>query len=258
MADTQDNEEYQISDMGGAQPVTNEGAVPPEENDLASTAVKFFQRNALMAVGIVLALIFIYKFMGLFTSPHKSASSKMEALTPIQQPIQPAAPASSQSPSVAEVTLKPEVNQKLLALESSQQGVRGDIADMNAQLGNLQNNMQGVSSQLANLMSMIQALSQKLDAQNQAMVLLEARLTAKPKVSKPHHVKRHKVVSILYYIQAIIPGRAWLVSANGQHTVTVREGTRLPGYGVVQLIDPNQGRVLTSSGQTIKFSQQDS
>ena len=65
------------------------------------------------------------------------------------------------------------------------------------------------------------------------------------------------MAAVYYYIQAVIPGRAWLVSSQGL-TITVREGTSVPGYGIVKLIDPNQGRILTSSGRTITFSQQDS
>jgi len=60
-----------------------------------------------------------------------------------------------------------------------------------------------------------------------------------------------------YFLQAIIPGRAWLISTNGD-TVTVREGTRISSYGVVRFIDAKRGRVLTSSGQVIRFSQEDS
>ncbi|HAF87135.1 MAG TPA: type IV secretion protein IcmG, partial [Legionellales bacterium] len=60
-----------------------------------------------------------------------------------------------------------------------------------------------------------------------------------------------------YYIKAVIPGRAWLIAANGS-TLTVSEGTNIKGYGMVKLIDSTQGRILTSSGRVIRFSQQDS
>jgi intracellular multiplication protein IcmG len=60
-----------------------------------------------------------------------------------------------------------------------------------------------------------------------------------------------------YNIQAVIPGRAWLIATNGA-TLTVSQGTAIPGYGIVKLIDPVQGKVTTSSGQIIRFSQEDS
>ncbi|MBA3536672.1 MAG: type IV secretion protein IcmG, partial [Tatlockia sp.] len=79
--------------------------------------------------------------------------------------------------------------------------------------------------------------------------------------AKPKPVRRRLIVKsaprLMYFIQAIIPGRAWLIATNGS-TITVREGTRIAGWGVVKLIDPIQGRVLTSSGRIIRFSQRDS
>ena len=58
-------------------------------------------------------------------------------------------------------------------------------------------------------------------------------------------------------LQAIIAGRAWLVCSNGE-TLTVRQGTQVYNYGEVRYIDAISGQVLTSSGQTITFSQEDS
>ena len=58
-------------------------------------------------------------------------------------------------------------------------------------------------------------------------------------------------------MQAVIPGRAWLIANNGS-TITVREGTPIPGYGIAKIIDPIKGRVMTSSGKEIRFSQDDS
>ena len=62
---------------------------------------------------------------------------------------------------------------------------------------------------------------------------------------------------MLYYIQAVIPGRAWLIATNGS-TLTVREGSTIPGYGIVRKIDPNLGKVFMSTGKVIRFSQLDS
>lgn len=258
MADIKEDE-YHLGDITAN--AENPDASKAESSDLAGQAVTFIQRNALMGVGVLLALVFVYKFIGLFFSHPSETKPKLDTFATTQsQPKPKPLPVQAPPTQPAEVTLKPEVSQKLMALESSQQGVRGDIADMNAQLNGLQSTIQDLSSQLSNINNTLQSLNQKLDAQMQSMQLLEARLVAKPQVSRPvhHHVKKMRSEATLYYIQAVIPGRAWLISANGRHTLTVREGTRLPGYGVVQLIDPNQGRVLTSSGQTIKFSQQDS
>lgn len=54
-----------------------------------------------------------------------------------------------------------------------------------------------------------------------------------------------------YYVQAVIPGRAWLKNADGQ-ILTVTQGDPVPGYGTVSLIDAQNGIVMTSTG--VKFA----
>ena len=48
-------------------------------------------------------------------------------------------------------------------------------------------------------------------------------------------------------LRAVVPGRAWLVNADGR-TITVIQGTSLPHYGTIVRIDSDQGKVYTSSG----------
>lgn len=55
-----------------------------------------------------------------------------------------------------------------------------------------------------------------------------------------------------YFIQAIIPGRAWLQDSSGQ-TITVTYGDAVPGLGKVTKIDPENGMVVTSAGVNIMY-----
>ena len=54
-------------------------------------------------------------------------------------------------------------------------------------------------------------------------------------------------VKIPYSVQAIIPGRAWLRSDNGE-TITVAEGDMVKGVGRVTKIDPYDGIVEINTG----------
>jgi hypothetical protein len=54
----------------------------------------------------------------------------------------------------------------------------------------------------------------------------------------------------IYTVQAIIPGRAWLKSDNGD-TVTVAEGDILKDYGRITKIDPYDGIVNIDTGRRI-------
>ncbi len=60
------------------------------------------------------------------------------------------------------------------------------------------------------------------------------------------------LANMRYFVTAIIPGRAWLQSSNGQ-TVTVVAGDTLPGYGTITEIDPQKGIVQTSVGITLQY-----
>lgn len=52
-------------------------------------------------------------------------------------------------------------------------------------------------------------------------------------------------------VYAIIPGRAWLRSANGK-TISVTEGEPIAEYGTVLKIDASNGVVITTSGVTLR------
>lgn len=59
---------------------------------------------------------------------------------------------------------------------------------------------------------------------------------------------------LMYYIQAIVPGRAWLSSNQGDY-MTVEVGSELrSGFGTVRRIDANAGLVQTSTGKMLHFS----
>jgi intracellular multiplication protein IcmG len=147
-----------------------------------------------------------------------------------------------------------QIDQKMSAIDVNQQGIRADINTLNNQLSGISSNISNLNVKIENLTQVMTTLSATIEKQANQITALTTVKKA-PKVKKI--VRRVIIPRRVYYIQAVIPGRAWLIASNGS-TLTVREGTNIPGYGVVKLIDPNQGRVLTSSGQIIRFSQQDS
>ncbi len=61
----------------------------------------------------------------------------------------------------------------------------------------------------------------------------------------------------MYAVSAIVPGRVWLRSVNG-HEFTATVGDKIEGYGAVVKIEPDYGRVLTSSGKVIYLGKDDS
>ncbi len=74
----------------------------------------------------------------------------------------------------------------------------------------------------------------------------------KIKLSLPPVKKKVAKLPVAYHIRAIVPGRAWLDSADGR-SVTLRVGDKLEGYGEVKTIAPRQGMVVMSNGSIIQY-----
>ena len=145
--------------------------------------------------------------------------------------------------------------QKVNTIETNQQNLQTQVSATNEQITTINNNVNNLTVQINRLNQAITDLTNQLSKQSEEISLLMER--TKPK--RIRRIIRSPVLRELniYYINAVIPGRAWLIGVNGS-TLTVREGTKIPGYGVVRLIDSMEGRILTSSGRVIKFSQEDS
>jgi len=268
MADKDEyNDEYQFADLDavGSETMNEKQATI---NSSKSEEAKYaesnnIKRNAVIVVVVVILAMVVYKFLGSYLSEKKLAVKTDTQITQISQQPQPQS--QLQPPPQPEVQLQtvpqqtivtttaPKVEQKLNVLEMSQESMRAEVTVVNNQLGGLNSNVSTLANQIAQLNQIINALSTKVEEQSRALEQIMIARQPKP----VHHVVRTTVQYPRFYIQAVIPGRAWLIAPNGA-TLTVREGTTIPGYGMVKLIDPNQGRILTSSGQVIRFSQEDS
>lgn len=264
----QDNDEYEFADLDvmgsdsmGESDTHSKSTTPSQgARDSGNNDVK---RKALIVVVLVVTAMLLYKFTGSFFSKKtEPVKSDVSVTTRVSQPIvavtkpvdiQPATsitPVVTQAPAPVE---NPAITQKLASMDLSQQSIRSDVNSVSNQLGGIHSNIDALNNKIANLGQMVTTLSHTIEQQSiQIAHLVEVRVQkAKPVI------RRKTAHSPVYFIQAVIPGRAWLIASNGS-TLTVREGTNVAGYGVVKLIDPVQGRVTMSSGRVIRFSQQDS
>jgi hypothetical protein len=113
------------------------------------------------------------------------------------------------------------------------------INDFNNQNKNLKDQMQMLSARVASMETQMGQLIRALTNQTSAMKSEGEQIAAPAPQAK-----------IAYNVQAIIPGRAWLKSDNGE-TVTVAEGDLLKGVGRVSKIDPYDGIVEISNGSKV-------
>lgn len=269
MADNdQNNDEYKFAELDSLDNESMEeesglnSPTPPSQGRYPET--KNVKRNALIAVGVLVLAMVIYKLVGWMYSGKSDVESSQTTVTPIAQvapePVQttitPAptpAPIVQQPPTVITAN-DSDLKQKVSAIELSQQTVKAEVSSVGQQVGTVNNNINNLNTQIANLNQVIGNLSTQVAKQSAEINMLMAHY--KPKPAK-RVIRQAGAPRVVYYIQAVIPGRAWLIGSNGS-TLTVREGTKIAGYGIVKLIDSMQGRVLTSSGQVIRFSQEDS
>ena len=262
MADhDQNNDEYHFTDLDQDSPFAEED---PKADALESTnngldnafEMDKVKRNAIIAVVSLVLLIGLYGVVNAFLAKRKNqvATDSMPKIIETRaSPKTIAVPTTTVAP-LPTAPVDSNIEQKLSDLESSQQSMRTDVSSVNTQLTGISTNVNAIAQQMAQLNAVIASLSSKVDEQSHEI----EQLTIKHEAKQVHHPAHRKNAKPLrYFIQAVIPGRAWLIATNGS-TLTVREGTAIAGYGLVRLIDPEQGRIMTSSGQVIKFSQEDS
>ena len=270
MADNEKyDDEYQFVDMDAVNPGATDNTlvdepVPSSGGMIADKHRKVVLRNSvIVVVGLLVLVMFIYPLIhSLFSK--KEQDSAITAVNNIGTTIAPASPASPApvvaSFSQANSAINPNdaITQKLSMLESSQEGMRADVASTSNQLTSINSSMNDIGTKLNELNSTLSLFASKVDDQAREIERLVSEAAAVKKARAQRlAVKKTVTPSLKYFIQAVIPGRAWLIASNGS-TLTVRAGTKVSGLGVITLIDPRQGRVVTSSGQVIRFSQEDS
>lgn len=257
MADNdQYNDEYQFSDLDALTPEGFDESNDGEKSSETEHKHQFIEganvkKNALIAVAAFILIMIIYGLL-------RSYFDHKEVATQPMQPPAPKVPTTTTPQPVAVTpaaltTQTPDLKKQMSAIELVQQNMRSEVSDLGNQLSAVSSNLTVLSAELNKIHQVISELNTKIDQQSREINQFMVR--AKPAPKK--QVVRKMVPTKKYSVQAVIPGRAWLISTDGA-TLTVSEGTNIPGYGTVKLIDPQQGRVLTSSGKVLKFNQNDS
>lgn len=247
------DDEYHFSDTENNTNVFSGTGEPSKANIFE----RIKRKNILIAILVLIILFGIYKIADVLFSSDVT-KEKIRTPVPLTKPIvspapsiqqqQPSTKSSSvnaqQTPMVSE-TSSQILNNRLRNLEANDAGLRANSDKLTSQINDLQNSLSNLNHQFSELSGSMQDLANKQDQ-------LISKLT--PKKKEKHHVAPPKPI---YYVRAMIPGRAWLVAQDGS-TISVSLGDNLPGYGVVQIIDSNQGIITTNSGAIIGYSTSDS
>lgn len=240
-------DEYQFTD--------NEAAVVYKADKKNPVKNILGQRRLWLGLAILIVGIVLYKLSSLFIGNKANKfPDKLAALPKIEQPATVPAQTSMETPvaPVSQSNNNPfqldkrladmeqhnqEDSARLNRLETQLNSVNRDFSQLKMQMSQLQNELRAVNGQISNLQ---QTLAKPVE--QKAPVKLIKKPAAPIVVHRPQ-----------YHVQAVLPGRAWLVKDEDMSTMTVAVGDILPGYGTIVSINPIRASVITSSGYTIPY-----
>lgn len=171
--------------------------------------------------------------------PETAAASTAPTMPP--QPLPPGPQGSNVADRVKAVEdhntaimnlLQTEYAQKMSEFEMQSNLVRGKIDEMAKRVNRIESSLNQIT----------QMLQQSAPHANKQAASVESVASIIP--------ARSSIPKVVYTVQAIIPGRAWLKADSGD-TVTVAEGDVLRDYGRITKIDPYDGVVEIDTGNKI-------
>jgi len=243
------DDDYQFTD--------NENAVVYKADKPNVVKSILSQRRLWLGLAILVLGIIVYKLSGIFSKQNK-LPQEITSLPKIEQPApesHPVAPVKVPAPAVEPVIQpnnNPFLDKRLADVEQHNKEDTARLSHLEGRLDNINADFSALRAQLGQLQSELKTVSSQ-------MLGLERDLAKAQEAAKPKPVAKSKpVVSIearrpQYHVQAVLPGRAWLVRDEDSTTLTVAVGDALPGYGTIVNINPTRASVITSTGYTIPY-----
>jgi len=228
---------------------TTTSSAPDMGTNKAANIMEHLKRkNILVAVGVLIGIFCVYKIIDVLFSPSLPRPKttpvvQAQIAKPIQQPTITALPSTENQVATSSIA------NRLNTLEQQVSNEQTNMDRLSSQMNDLQTAVSNLDSKISTLATSTQAVADVVAKQQASEA---AKAVAKKK--KAMHAAIPKPV---YYVKALVPGRAWLATQDGG-TITVSLGNNLPGYGTVEVIDPNQGTLITSTGAIIGYSSGDS
>ena len=198
---------------------------------------KPFVLNKRIIAVVVLALVFslIFTFV---------RYKKNQATTPAAAPVV-ATKQQSPAPIVYSSSKTPELKSELGSLGGKVSENSNAISSLASKMNQVSADVKAVKNHQAELKPVIASVQGGVNQ----LLAAQQRKEEKKKQQK-------RIYDSTYFIRAMVPGRAWLVSRTGvTASVGVRE--KLPGYGMILKIDTDDGIVYTSSGRKIFYGKND-
>lgn len=256
-------EEYLFSEDEHADPLnpSDQSTQIPDEVTSEKGSFWMMWRKNIMIGGILLVVVFIaYKIISAFFVSTEvkqipeiptQSSSKINTALPVSATAnQNSANTTSLHDAVNFYNQNRKETQQLEQLEATSQSIGTEITNLQNTTQSLQSSVDNINTQLSQLNTALTALTNQMQTQENRWIQSQKRI--KPRIVP----KKPIVLQSTYQTLALVPGRAWLKSSKGA-TITVSEGSEIPGYGTVTRIDVPSGRIVTSSGRIIAYAAND-
>jgi intracellular multiplication protein IcmG len=222
-----------------------EHIIPPHEEEPTGGAENRYRR-IISIIGVIIAIIIVYLVLMYLNSKRKELAQPTAAVESGTAAIPVAAlPVTTTPPIQAEAPMGPPPSEQAAIQRSVElsQASQQSIADLQNQIQQLQTQIGQVTSSVSTLTNQMQVIANEIRAVSVGRTLKGRGISL-------------NVSGKAYTLRALIPGRAWLQAKDGSAT-TVAIGDRLPGYGIIQMINTDQGIVTTSSGAIIQYGPRD-
>lgn len=249
MADKEKKNPLQLPDEKQEYRPAEEEDVTEHEQKPSSSGFKLLLKNRRVwtVIAIVVAVGIVYQFVKV-----PKVKEEIQTVTRVGQPAQMQAAAPGESTLTQAQTQVPalitgETQQQADTLIAENKQSQAQIQQLQMALQQLQASVQQVNSQ----MSRCNAVTNLAPIQPLPLVT--------PTMPRVRKVTRRAAPRLIYHVRAIIPGRAWLYATRGKSNTittlkTVAVGDRLPGYGRVERISPELGKVWTSWQPTVPIT----
>lgn len=235
MAD--ENFEYKLKEEG-------EGFLGGQFKGTIGPGMSFFAKykKFLIPLGLIIAIILVYKILFWFTSSPNQPEVKREPQQVVNK-VEPSVP-TPVTPTASQLIEQQSsaMKQQVDALSQQVQTTQSTVASFDDAINQNKNDIQNLTQTVNTLNASVQDLTKNM----QVMYSM---------VKKPTKAKRGPrvyVKKISYHVKAIVPGRVWLESSEGLE-VSLKVGDKLNSYGKVTDINPKDGTVIMSNGKTFSY-----
>lgn len=231
-----------------------EYAEAPSQQAINAQMVKSRMKRMMVPVILMFVVYIVYHGLTWYAGRKQNVSVEQQQKAVPKPMVIPAKPKSEiKAAPIATVPTDQNLSSQVTHIEDS---MREQLGLVNQQISDNRDQITRINDAISQNQTDINDIKQSINMLNASVLKIAEDMAKLTKPKKVKKVPKVKAKPTLYHVVAIVPGRAWLETSEG-NTITVRTGDKLGGYGTVDVISSRQGMVITSSGKIIQYGVND-